>query len=94
MSKHKISMPEPNDRVIAEVSEWDIRHLEGEILTLIETLGLGEVQEKAIKGFITKTIWGWSLHIDKTELSFLPNGDKLYTRKGDKEWYKLAESVK
>jgi hypothetical protein len=39
-------------------SDSDFRKLEGELLTLIETLGITQKQEESIKSFTRRIIWG------------------------------------
>ena len=39
------------------IRNWEIRDMEGKLLTLIETMGLQEKQESAIKGLIRQVIW-------------------------------------
>jgi hypothetical protein len=41
------------------VRNWNVGSLEGKLLTLIETIGLPEKQENAIKSFARTEIWSW-----------------------------------
>ncbi len=45
----------PHDRIVIE--SWNIRHLIGELLTIIDGSVEGERQNKAIKDLITATLW-------------------------------------
>ena len=51
----------PNDYVPTEygymVWSWQISHVEGKLLTLIEALGLGEKQESAIKNQVKENLY-------------------------------------
>lgn len=39
------------------IKGWAFKNLEGRLLTLIESMGLGEKQEEAQKGFIRREVW-------------------------------------
>ena len=39
------------------IEEINIRYLEGRLLTLLESLGLPETQEQAIKGLVRDEVW-------------------------------------
>ena len=49
------------------VRNWNIGSLEGKLLTLIETIGLTEKQENAVKSLARTEIWSW-----RNELSSVP----------------------
>ena len=52
-----IPMPEPNQARCVLV--WRVSELQGVLLTHIESLGLPERQEKAIKSMIKRDLWAW-----------------------------------
>ena len=39
------------------VRNWEIREIEGKILTLIESMGVPQKQEDAVKGLVRQAIW-------------------------------------
>lgn len=47
------------------VRNWNVGSLEGRLLTLIETIGLTEKQENAIKSFARTEIWSWRDELPK-----------------------------
>jgi len=40
------------------IQEYQLSHLEGRLLTLMESLGLRDTQEKAIKDLVKNEVWG------------------------------------
>lgn len=61
------SPSEPSEEyIIFNDTNW-VSHIEGELLTLIESLGLREAQEKAIKSLTRQRLWD----------SFLDWGNKV-----------------
>lgn len=36
---------------------WAFKNLEGRLLTLVESMGLGEKQEEAVKGYMRREVW-------------------------------------
>ncbi len=44
--------------MISYLHEWQFRDFEGKLLTLIETIGLKESQENAIKSYARQLVWG------------------------------------
>lgn len=36
---------------------WSLKQLEGRLLTLVESMGLGEKQEDAIKNYMRREVW-------------------------------------
>ena len=39
------------------ITDEELRHLEGRLLTLIESIGLKDTQEKAVKDLIRNEVW-------------------------------------
>ena len=61
MSKKDVNVgacgqPLPYESVYA-LSQYQLSHLEGRILTLIESWGLKETQEKAVKDLVKNELW-------------------------------------
>lgn len=48
-----------NKEVVAIIHTWRLSHLEGQVLTIVESLGLPESQEKAIKSLLRDSLWRW-----------------------------------
>lgn len=46
------------DNTARVVREWEVRSYLGQILTIVDSLGLPEKQEKAIKDLVKRTTWG------------------------------------
>lgn len=57
-----------NYEIVAIVPNYWISHLEGQVLTLIETLGLQEKQEKAFKDIFREKLWKWYEGADKRKM--------------------------
>lgn len=36
---------------------WAFKNLEGRLLTLVESMGLGDKQEEAVKGYMRREVW-------------------------------------
>lgn len=50
----------PDIEVVSElVGSGDISHLEGKLKTYIDSLGLSDKQEKAMKDIVQQIIWEW-----------------------------------
>lgn len=64
------------DNVIYVIRSWAIQNLEGKLLTLIETLGLRETQEKAVKDMIRPLIWGTITDADQSKKFILNYKDE------------------
>lgn len=39
------------------VNDYQVQHLEGRLLTLIESIGLKDTQEKAVKDLVRNEVW-------------------------------------
>ncbi len=50
------SLPYPYESVYA-ISPYQLSHLEGRLLTLIESWGMKESQEKSVKDLVRKELW-------------------------------------
>lgn len=57
MSSEEVCINSRNE--LSFVRNWNVGNLEGKLLTLIETIGLTDKQENAIKSFARTEIWSW-----------------------------------
>lgn len=53
------------------VYEFEIKCLEGKLLTIIEMLGLPESQERATKGMLRQTLWKYLTGCEQIKGEFL-----------------------
>ena len=63
-----VSTPETNESRV--VRQWQVSELQGTLLTHIESLGLQERQEKAIKSMVKRDLWDWyyrAIRLKETE---------------------------
>jgi hypothetical protein len=68
-----------NENVRCElVGGEDISQLTGELKTIIDSLGLPEKQEKALKDVISNTLWEWFNFITDHNLDYLLEKKKWY----------------
>lgn len=59
------------NNISEQVTDADIRNLEGKLLTLIETVGLPEKQENALKSNVKNILWDkWAEVIDREVLYY------------------------
>lgn len=45
------------DNTLLAVRGWAFKNLEGRLLTLVESMGLPEKQEEAVKGYMRREVW-------------------------------------
>lgn len=64
MSK-KENIPVMNNTVL--VFDYDIQHLEGKLLTLIDAISSNPEQRKATKDLVKEAVWGWRRHLKELE---------------------------
>lgn len=55
------------------------RHLEGEMLTLVETFGFEKVREEAVKSLVRRTIWDYFQHMKYVPKELEPKVVELFS---------------
>ncbi len=71
--------------------EWEIRSYLGKILTIVESMGVSEKQEKAVKDLIKTTTWGELWHVSFTPVIRSHEADELLAQAVKKE-YEILDS--
>jgi hypothetical protein len=60
------------------VESFKVKNIEGKLLTIVESIGLPETQEKAVKGLVRQAIWDVIDNVNVPIVYDGQEGHKLY----------------
>jgi hypothetical protein len=76
--KYHVSAP-TNGEAVAQFHNYQMSHLEGQMLTIIEGIGLQSKQEEAIKSLVRKALWDSWIEAEKVIKEYSELGNQVST---------------